>query len=98
MLAGHGQATVQRIAAEPVVLIVQDTTFLEYIKDGMGKGLGTLRETIREEHLLHPSVAFTPARVNLGVLRIGFGNGPRSQSATCGRSGRLRTKKALAGC
>jgi hypothetical protein len=31
ILEGHGQATVQRIAAESVVLIVQDTTFLEYI-------------------------------------------------------------------
>ncbi|MBI3248524.1 MAG: transposase, partial [Deltaproteobacteria bacterium] len=50
MLEGHGQATVKRIAAEPVVLIVQDTTFLEYIKDVVGKGMGTLRETSRDEH------------------------------------------------
>lgn len=76
LLEGHGQATVQRIAAEPVVLIVQDTTFLEYIKDGMGKGVGTLRETMRDEHLLHPSVAFTPARVNLGVLHHRFWQRP----------------------
>jgi Transposase DNA-binding/Transposase Tn5 dimerisation domain len=76
ILAGHGQATVKRIAAEPVVLIVQDTTFLEYIKNGEGKGLGTLRETSREEHLLHPSVAFTPARVNLGVLTHRFWQRP----------------------
>ena len=34
---GHGQATLQRMAAEPVVWIVQDPTFLEYSKDGMGK-------------------------------------------------------------
>jgi hypothetical protein len=68
ILAGHHQATVKRIAAEPVVLIVQDTTFLEYIKDVVGKSVGTLRETSREEHLSHPSVAFTPGRVNLGVL------------------------------
>src|SRR5512145_1870851 len=62
ILAGHGQATVKRIAAEPVVLGVQDTTFLEYIKEGVSKGLGTLREPSREEPLLPPSVAFTPAR------------------------------------
>jgi Transposase DNA-binding/Transposase Tn5 dimerisation domain len=76
ILTGHSQATVRRIAAEPVVLIVQDTTFLEYIKDVMGKGMGTLRETSREEHLLHPSVAFTPARVNLGVLTHQFWQRP----------------------
>lgn len=76
ILKGHSQATVKRIAAEPVVLIVQDTTFLEYIKDVVGKGLGTLRETSREEHLLHPSVAFTPARVNLGVLTHRFWQRP----------------------
>jgi transposase-like protein len=76
ILEGHSQATVKRIAAEPVVLIVQDTTFLEYIKDVVGKGLGTLRETSREEHLLHPSVAFTPARVNLGVLTHRFWQRP----------------------
>ena len=76
ILEGHGQATVKRIAAEPVVLVVQDTTFLEYIKDGVGKGMGALRETSREEHLLHPSVAFTPARVNLGVLTHQFWQRP----------------------
>jgi Transposase DNA-binding/Transposase Tn5 dimerisation domain len=76
MLAGHEQATVRRIAAEPVVLIVQDTTFLEYIKDVKGKGVGTLRETSRDEHLLHPSVAFTPTRVNLGVLTHQFWQRP----------------------
>ena len=76
ILEGHGQATVQRIAVEPVVLVVQDTTFLEYIKDVVGKGMGTLRATSREEHLLHPSVAFTPARVNLGVLTHQFWQRP----------------------
>jgi Transposase DNA-binding/Transposase Tn5 dimerisation domain len=76
ILEGHSQATITRIAAEPVVLLVQDTTFLEYIKDVVGKGLGTLRETSREEHLLHPSVAFTPGRVNLGVLAHQFWQRP----------------------
>src|SRR5262249_27180933 len=76
ILEGHRQATIKRIAEEPVVLIVQDTTFLEYIKDVVGKGMGTLRETSRDEHLLHPSVAFTPGRVNLGVLTHQFWQRP----------------------
>ncbi len=57
-------------------MLVQDTTFLEYIKDVVGKGVGTLRESSREEHLLHPSVAFTPERVNLGVLTQQFWQRP----------------------
>jgi len=76
ILEGHSAATVQRIATEPVVLLVQDTTFLEYIKDLVSKGMGTLRETSRDEHLLHPSVAFTPTRVNLGVLHHQFWQRP----------------------
>ena len=76
ILEGHSQATIKRIEAETVVLIVQDTTFLEYIKDVVGKGVGTLRETSRDEHLLHPSVAFTPAGENLGVLTHQFWQRP----------------------
>jgi hypothetical protein len=76
ILEGHSQATIQRIEAEAVVLIVQDTTFLEYIKDVVGKGVGTLRQTTRDEHLLHPSVAFTPAGENLGVLTHQFWQRP----------------------
>ncbi|HEV8711233.1 MAG TPA: transposase DNA-binding-containing protein [Candidatus Binatia bacterium] len=76
ILGGHSAATVQRIATEPVVLLVQDTTFLEYIKDLVSKGMGTLRETSRDEHLLHPSVAFTPTRVNLGILHHQFWQRP----------------------
>lgn len=41
ILEGHGRATLERVAAEPVVLVVQDTTFLEYLKDRLPKGLGT---------------------------------------------------------
>ena len=73
---GHGRATLERIAAEPVVLVVQDTTFLEYLKDRLPKGVGTLREQRRTEFLLHPSVAFTPKRVNLGVLAATFWQRP----------------------
>jgi hypothetical protein len=76
ILEGHGRATLERIRVEPVVLIVQDTTFLEYLKDRHPKGVGTLREQRRTEYLLHPSVAFTPQRVNLGVLSAHFWQRP----------------------
>jgi hypothetical protein len=76
ILDGHSRATLQRMACEPVVLILQDTTFLEYVKDKARHGWGTLRRTVKDEYLLHPSVAFTPERVNLGVLGHHFWQRP----------------------
>jgi hypothetical protein len=38
---GHSRATLKRMACEPVVLIVQDTTFLEYVKTIARHGFGT---------------------------------------------------------
>jgi len=67
ILSGHKAATFERIRQQPMVLLAQDTTFLDF---GMEQavGLGTLRRTQSEHYLLHPTVAFTPSRVNLGVV------------------------------
>jgi hypothetical protein len=81
ILEGHGRATLARCATEPVVLVVQDTTFLEYLKDRAPKGLGTLREQQRSQYLLHPSIAFTPRRVNLGVIAATFWQRPEAPVA-----------------
>lgn len=89
ILQGHVQATLERLRGEPVVLVVQDTTFLELARDGGPCGAGTLRRRAREEYLLHPSVAFTPARVNLGLL------GERLWQRPEERVGHLRTKKPI---
>ncbi len=71
ILEGHKEATVGRIRHEPVVLLLQDTTFLEYGQEEE-VGMGTLRKTESENYLLHPTVAFTPERVNVGVLGAKF--------------------------
>lgn len=89
ILDGHSRATLQRIAAEPVVLLVQDTTFLSDIRDLQGRGVGTLRVTKRAEYLLHPSVAFSESRVNLGVLGHHFWQRPQE------RTGRRRERCLL---
>jgi IS4 transposase len=70
ILSGHQQATLERIQAQGVVLLVQDTTFLNYGTLQPKKGVGTVKVKVREEYLLHPTVAFTPERVNLGVLGL----------------------------
>lgn len=90
ILHGHVQATWARIRAEPVVLVVQDTTFVEWVRDAGASGVGRFRKTERTEYLLHPSVAFTPARVNLGLLGERFWQRPAE------RVGHLRAKKPIA--
>ena len=64
ILSGHTHATLERIRAQEVVLLVQDTTFLHYGPPHPKAGVGTVKHTTREEYLLHPPVAFTPERVN----------------------------------
>jgi hypothetical protein len=64
ILSGHKHATLERIRAQEVVLLVQDTTFLHDGTTRQKPGMGTVKVKSREEYLLHPSVAFTPERVN----------------------------------
>jgi len=68
ILSGHRQATRGRIRAQAVALLVQDTSFLNYGTLKPRVGVGTVKERSCEEYLLHTTVAFTPERVNLGVL------------------------------
>jgi hypothetical protein len=70
ILAGHQHATLERLQAQEVILLVQDTTFLNYGTLRPRRGVGTVKERIGEEYLLHLTVAFTPQRVNLGVLGV----------------------------
>ena len=72
VLAPHCAATLERMAACSVVLVVQDTTEdNESICLGP-KGLGTLKDTEKHERLLHPTVAFTPERICLGVIKATY--------------------------
>jgi len=68
ILSGHKAATLERIRSQAVALLVQDTSFLNYGTLQPKVGMGTVKECIGEEYLLHTTVAFTPERVNLGVL------------------------------
>jgi transposase-like protein/transposase Tn5 family protein len=68
ILSGHTHATLERIRTQEVVLLVQDTTFLNYGTTQPKVGMGTVKIKKREEYLLHATVAFTPERVNLGVV------------------------------
>jgi hypothetical protein len=68
VLSGHKAATLDRLRTQEVALLVQDTSFLNYGTLKPKVGMGTVKKKVRDEHLLHTTVAFTPERVNLGVL------------------------------
>lgn len=89
ILSGHQASTIERIGAEKVVLVVQDTTFLEYGVTRSKPGFGTMKETEHEQYLLHPTVAFTPQRLNLGVLEAKLWQRPEQ------RVGHLRASKPI---
>lgn len=69
ILQPHTDATRQRIAAQPVVVLVQDTTEADLTRPQQQvKGAGPLDEGARRGALLHPLHAFTPDGTPLGTL------------------------------
>ena len=68
IMSGHQAASLKRIQSESVVLIPQDTTFLNFATDDKSKKMGTLRAKNANQQLLHASIAISPSRVNLGIV------------------------------
>jgi hypothetical protein len=68
ILGRHVEATVERMAAEPVVLAVQDTTALRYSEHPETSGLGAIARAGQQGILVHTTLALTPERVPLGLL------------------------------
>jgi hypothetical protein len=69
ILAPHRHATLERMKSFSVVLLVQDTTELDYtrIKNKLA-GAGPLDKQYRRGFYDHLQVAFTPQRLCLGVV------------------------------
>lgn len=67
VLQAHGQATVQRMSAEKVVLCLQDTTELDYQGRAM-RGLGPLSYEAQRGLYVHPTYAVSVQREPLGIL------------------------------
>lgn len=86
ILQPHQQATRQRIGQQAVVLLVQDTTELDYSAHPP-EGAGPLSSLQQRGFLDHSHIAFTPAGLCLGVLDAdiwarrdqGFGEGKKRQ-------------------
>lgn len=72
ILAPHQAATGQRMAGQPVVLFVHDTSELDYTSHAQMEGLGPLANDPCQGILCHTTLAVTPERVPLGVLETKF--------------------------
>lgn len=68
ILKPHQDATIERMRKEPIILLPQDTTELNYTSKPQTKGLGKLCLDTQSGMYLHPTIAVTPERVCLGVI------------------------------
>lgn len=68
MLESHVQSTFRRMQAVPLVLAVQDTTYLDWTDHPATTGLGPLAAPSHQGLLAHTTLALTPERVPLGLL------------------------------
>ena len=68
IVASHVRATDARVAAEPLVLAVQDTTLLDFTAHPGTAGLGPLGNRHQRGLLAHTTLALSPERLPLGLL------------------------------
>lgn len=69
ILQPHRESTLQRIAQEPIVLFVQDTTEINVTRpQEWMKGAGPLNDESRCGFYNHPLLAVTPTGIPLGVV------------------------------
>ncbi len=84
VLAPHRDATLQRMKEHAVVLVVQDTTELDYTRrHRIVEGAGPLNDESRVGFFDHVQVAFTPGRLCLGVLQTAFWGRDWETFGTC---------------
>jgi hypothetical protein len=69
ILASHVRATTTRLTRVPLVLALQDTTYLDWTDHPATTGLGPLAAPSHQGLLAHTTLALTPERVPLGVLQ-----------------------------
>lgn len=72
ILSQHRQSTLERIAAEPVALAVQDSTAVSYGERVGSKGLGKTNnhDDTAMGFWLHSTMAYTPSGLPLGLMDV----------------------------
>lgn len=93
ILAPHRERTLERIATQPVVILVQDTTELDFTRPQQQMmGAGSLDGSFRCGAFLHPLVAFTADGTPLGTCAATMWT--RDEPATETRAEKERRRKA----
>ena len=95
IISGHRTATLKRMSGARVVLIPQDTTFFNFARQGHREGFGTLVIPESDQHLLHVSAAFTPDRVNLGVVEATLWQRPEKDAGYQRRKVPIQDKESM---
>lgn len=96
LLEPHRRATERRIAQQPVVLLVQDTTELDYSAHP-AEGVGLLNKAERQGLYDHSHIAFTPEGLCLGVWGAEFFSRTAETLGKTGerKSGPIETKESF---
>ncbi|OGT31201.1 MAG: hypothetical protein A3E87_04790 [Gammaproteobacteria bacterium RIFCSPHIGHO2_12_FULL_35_23] len=68
ILTPHFTASIERIKQHPVVLLLQDTTSLNFTGQSQREDIGPINHEKHLGILLHPTIAVTPDRLCLGVM------------------------------
>ena len=68
MLDGHIRSTIERIMRQDCVLLIQDTTNLDFAHHPSTKGLGHLDNLAQYGMKLHTTLAVSTAGVTLGLV------------------------------
>jgi len=91
LLQPHNQATMARMAAEPLVLLPQDTTTFNFSGLRQTSGLGPVGEAKTRGLWMHSLLAYRPDAVPLGVLHAHCWARPEEEDA----AGRGRNAKGI---
>ena len=68
ILKSHTAASIHRLAEHPIILAVQDTTYLDWTAHPATECLGPLASEHQQGLLLHSTIGITPGKVPLGIL------------------------------
>jgi hypothetical protein len=88
----HQERTLERILAHSLVLLVQDTTFLNYTHHPATNGLGPIGGN-QLGLVMHSTLAFTPAGLPLGLLAQQIWARPQQQTQAHKRTQRPIAEK-----
>jgi hypothetical protein len=95
ILLPHQQRTLERMQAHPLVLLVQDTTFLNYTHHPATRNLGPIGGK-QQGLVMHSTLAFTPSGLPLGVLAQQIWARPQPQARPSKRTYRPMSEKESA--